>query len=123
MGELHTAAAFLYIRTMYLLAVEESPDMIQMTKLLTSAANVIDTVKRLDENTRISQHCPEYLFEAVILAAAVLLKLVKGLPEAGLDRAAGKTAFFSAINILKSVSTVNNDVAGQVATIFADLWS
>ncbi|KAH8899813.1 hypothetical protein GQ53DRAFT_202383 [Thozetella sp. PMI_491] len=123
MGDLQTSTALLFIRAMYLLAVDKTPDMIHMAKLLTSAIEMMDTVNRFDEAMLISQHCPEYLFEALVLAAAVLLKLIKGLPEAGLDRSAGKAAFFSAINIFKSISTVNNDVPGRVTAIFTDLWS
>jgi hypothetical protein len=102
---------------------EENSRMTDLAKLLNSAVTVVDLACHLDTTIHISQQCPNYIFEAVILAAAVLLKLVKGIPTDALDHSGGRIALFAAINLFKTISVVNNDIPAQVSTIFTGLWS
>jgi hypothetical protein len=98
---------------------EINPDNITLANLFAAAISVVEMVDGLN----ISEQWPYYVFEVVVLAAAVLLRLVKGMPPGGLDQCSGKTALFAAINIFKSMSIVNNDVPARVAGIFTKLWS
>lgn len=102
---------------------ENIPDNINLANLLAASVTVVEMVDNLNQIMQISEQLPSYMFEAVVLAAAVLLRLVKGMPPGGLDQCSGRAAIFSAINIFKSMSIVNNDVPARVAGIFTKLWS
>lgn len=102
---------------------ENKPDNITLAKLLATAINVVEFVDNLNKTMQSTEQWPYYMFEAIVLSASVLLRLIKGMPPEGLDQYSGKIAFFAAINILKSMSIVNNDVPARTATIFTKLWA
>lgn len=123
LADLHTAIAMLNIRATYLFITEDHPDRIRLANLLTTAISVVEIVGNLNKTMQISEQWPHNIFEAIVLAASVLLRLVKGIPPGCIDQTAGTTAIFSAINILKSMSFVTDDVPSRVAGIVTKLWS
>ncbi|KAH8655269.1 hypothetical protein BX600DRAFT_525197 [Xylariales sp. PMI_506] len=102
---------------------DESPDTIHLTKLLISSISVISMVNQLDVTTHLSQYCPDYIFQAIVVAASVVLKIVKGFPPRGIDISGGRAALFSAISLFKSMSILNDDVPARVAHVFTKLWA
>jgi hypothetical protein len=94
------------------------------TPIYNAAILTIDAVSELDHAYQISLVCPDFVFQGAQLAACSLLKLLKSYPSTkdGLAKEQ-TTALFVAINFLKNVSVVNNDIPARVSELLSQLWS
>ena len=99
----------------------EHTDIVQLAEI---AVALIDKVCDLEKRFSISLACPDSIFQGIQLAACTLMKLLKTYPsKTGLLERNMTNALFSAINIVKSISVMNNDVPAKVAQILSQLWS
>lgn len=93
-------------------------------QLAETAVGTINEVCDLDKSFGIALACPDFVYRGTQLAAGTVLRLLKTYPDKiGLLEKDTKSALFSAINLVKSISVVNNDVPGKVAEILSQLWS
>lgn len=98
-------------------------DHIDLAQLSNAAIFTVDSISELDNAFHVPLHCPDYVFQGAVLAACTLLKLIKGYPKKAFTEKDQTRALFSAINICKEVSTVNNDVPAKTCEILSKLWS
>lgn len=115
--------ARLQIRSLVFLTIQDDIDLIDLTQLSNAAISTIDTIIELDSTIRVLLHCPGYVFHGVVLAACTLLRLIKSYSKRASNEKDQTKAFFSAINICKEISVVNNDTSAKISQILSGLWS
>ncbi|KAI9707989.1 MAG: hypothetical protein M1820_004408 [Bogoriella megaspora] len=116
------AIARLQIQSLAFLSSQSDFNGHNLIKLCNAAISTMDVLNELDKTLQISLHCPEYVFQGTLLAACALLRLIK-TPSMNFREQDSRKAFFSAINLLKNMSVVNNDNAAKVSEILSKLWS
>jgi hypothetical protein len=122
LDKLHVTAGHLQIRSLAFF-FHDPPDYVELTQLFNVAIATMDAMTELQESFQISQHCPDYILQAVTLAACTLIKLLKSYPTETLGETDGTRALFSAISFCREASAVNDDIPSRVAHILSQLWS
>jgi len=117
------AIARLQIQSFLFLGAQGDLDQIDLTQLANAAILTMDTIRSLDAAFHIALYCPYYVFQGILLAACTLLKLTKSYPPGTFDEKDHTAALFSAINMCKDVSVVNNDIPAKLSVILSQLWS
>lgn len=122
MNHLHLAIAYLHIRSFYLYCKLENRSMLGLAQLYGTAISLLETVALQDKVQDIGHYCPDYVFQAIMLSASIILKLLRSPVAENLDIQSGTSCFFTAINICKKMYTEQNDVPSKAATIMSQLW-
>jgi hypothetical protein len=94
-----------------------------LTRMYTSACNVIRHTDRLDNSGAIKlTAAPFYFFYAISLASFTILRLLKASTAQYMDENA-KEAFFLGVNVMKRLSMENNDGPSRLGVILTQLWN
>lgn len=124
--ELYVQIARLMLDVLQLYSNTEAGNQIELIQLFTTASNLVVVVNTLDHTTNITSYAPNYLLKSICLAAFMLLRLVKSYFGPILDadvKEEGKSALFVAINLLKQMSLVNNDICAKAADSLSATWT
>ena len=112
--------------TIQVIHLYESPGKVDTEgriRLYTTARQLIGLVETLDKTVEPAAYSTAYIYPAVVLAAVVLLRLLKHSVAKGRDQDDLKPTFFSALNLLKRMSIENNDGAAKSAIMLSQLWT
>jgi len=123
--EIHVRIARLLLEVLQLYCNAEANDQTGFIQLFSSASALINAVDALNDTTNITSYAPGYLTTSICLAAFTLLRLFKSRFEQILDldvKEEGKSALFVAINLLKRMSLVNNDICAKSAEFLSTMW-
>jgi len=121
---LYLQIARLQLRIYYLRCPEDEMFSLNLTKIYTTAIQVIEMTGRLDSEINLASFCPHQIYRMSALAASVLLRILKTrISKYIRDQQAGKVSYFQEIALLRKMSIHNNDMPGRMAGIFAQLWT
>lgn len=121
---LYLQIARLQLRIYYLRCPEDEMFSLNLTKIYTTAIQVIEMTGRLDSEINLASFCPHQIYRMSALAASVLLRILKTRISTYIrDQQAGKVSYFQEIALLRKMSVHNNDMPGRMAGIFAQLWT
>ena len=67
--------------------------------------------------------CPDYIRRTTLLAACVILKVLRSCLAEQVDRRAGEEAYFATITTLRESSLENNDLCARGAMVLSQLWT
>ncbi|KAJ4349417.1 uncharacterized protein N0V89_008032 [Didymosphaeria variabile] len=127
LSALSITIARLQIQSFAFVASASGLDHTDVIQLAEAATATMDLICDLEQTLQISLACPNAIFQGIQLAGCTILKLLKSYPNelslVGLQEKDMISAFFSAINICKAISVVNNDIPAKVAEIMRQLWS
>lgn len=121
---LYLHIARLQLRTYYLRCPEDEMFALNLTKIYTTAIQIIEMTSKLDNEINLASFCPHHIYRMSALAASVLLRILKTRVSMYIrDQQAGRVSYFQEIALLKKMSVHNNDMPGRMAGIFSDLWT
>ena len=123
LDNLYWTTSLLQVRIFLLFMKKEDQDIVDLGQLFSTAISVLDIFAQLDQKTQLALYCPTYALHAILLAAGILLKLLKGYALDCIDFDVGSAAYFSALEHCKKASVQGNDVAAKGALIMSELWS
>ncbi|TVY84666.1 Regulatory protein LEU3 [Lachnellula suecica] len=116
--------ARLQLRIYYLRCPEDELYALNLTKIYTTAIQVIEMTAKLDSEINLASFCPHHIYRMSALAASVLLRILKTRVSTYIrDHQAGRASYFQEISLLRKMSVHNNDMPGRMAGIFAQLWT
>ena len=114
----------LQIRSISLLVLDMGTSIIELSQAFEAALETMNMVDKLQDTIQLANHCPEYIFQGVVLASSIILKLLKSFPSGTFNSREGTKALFSAITICSAeISHHVEDTASRVAQILSGLWS
>jgi hypothetical protein len=94
-----------------------------LTRMYSSACAVLRAIDRLDSSGIIKLNAsPFYFIYATSLASFTILRLLKASTAQYMDENA-KEALFLGVNVMKRLSTENNDGPSRLALILTQLWN
>jgi hypothetical protein len=94
-----------------------------VTRMYTSAVAILRHLDRMDDSGAIKlAAAPFYCVYATSLAAFTILRLLKASTAQYMDENA-KEDFFLGVNVMKRLSTENNDGPSRMAMIMTQLWN
>jgi len=121
---LYLHIARLQLRIYYLRCPEDEMFALNLTKIYTTAIQVIEMTGKLDSEINLASFCPHHIYRMSALAASVLLRILKTRSSTYIwDQQAGRASYFQEISLLRKMSVHNNDMPGRMAGIFAQLWT
>jgi hypothetical protein len=123
--EIYVQIALLQLEVLQLYCNAEANDQTESVQLFSTASALIIAVNTLNDTTNITSYAPSYLTTSICLAAFMLLRLAKSRFEQILGpdvKEEGKSALFVAINLLKRMSLVNNDICAKSAEFLSTMW-
>lgn len=116
----------LQLEVLQLYCDTEAIDQTEFFRLFRTASTLIMAIKSVDDSTNITCYAPSYLTTSTLLAAITVLRMAASpfahslAPEV---KEEGKSALFVAINLLKRMSLVNNDICALSADFLSAMWA
>lgn len=83
----------------------------------------MQTTNALSQTANFIAQCPSFIDRTLTLTGFVILKLARSPLAQHLDLAAGKHAYFQAVQFSKNMSMQTHDLGARCAAIMTDLWS
>lgn len=112
-----TTQSFYFYKTL------SSADSTHLTRLYTTASQVIDMIDRLNINDVSVASAPYYMTYSAVLSSSVLIRILKSPFAQYLDLETARASFFLGVNLCKRLSLENNDLPAKFTTILTQLYS
>lgn len=124
--EIYIQIARLQLEVLQLYCDADAINHTEFVRLFATAIELIISVESLNDSTKVTAYAPSYLTTSMILAAFTVLRMATSHFGQLLDRdirEKGKSALFIAINLLKRISLMNNDVCALAASFLSAMWT
>lgn len=124
--DIYVKIARLMLEVLQLHCNADANDLAGFTQLFSAASALITAVDTFNNYTNIASYVPNYLSRSISLAAFTLLRLLKSGFAQFLNSSIkedGRSSLFIAINLLKRMSLVNNDISAKSAEFLSAMWT
>ncbi|KAL2868058.1 uncharacterized protein BJX67DRAFT_60109 [Aspergillus lucknowensis] len=121
--KLHIAVASLSVQGMHLLKNHTLFSDGRLRNLEATAYTVIDSIQSLARELESLAVCPSQVIYGLLLAGAILLRILKGPRTTIVDNNRVKDYFMTSLNLAKSMSVTNSDLATKIVTVLSQLYN
>jgi len=83
---------------------------------------LISKIQEADQKTNLMSYSPTSFYRLTTISALVILKIIKSSYSNFVDAESGKSAFNSAISLIRQSSVEDNDLPGRASKILTQLW-
>lgn len=94
-----------------------------LADLYSISLDLIETYSALDTSSGFACYATFYSGRSLILAAFVILKLLRAVDSPDVDRVRGESCYFRAVQLLQRRAVNFPDLDTKAADILTDLWS